>query len=180
MGQLPSSLRGSQSSIQSDLKIGKNLNRIKQKTRPVKESFRRHSILNLFQINLNNGADKSSSNLKNIKKFNNSELNINQINTSNSSLRTDTDGSTNTIDSIRSDTKFTVRNRTIENLKKRDTRSVSPLATKRIAEFKLDKSKKKRNSRYKRLPNLRSQIDQNLQKKNNFNQPYSTILKEWY
>jgi len=110
----------------------------------VKESFRRHSILNLFQINLNNGADKSSSNLKNIKKFNNSELNINQINTSNSSLRTDTDGSTNTIDSIRSDTKFTVRNRTIENLKKRDTRSVSPLATKRIAEFKLDKSKKEK------------------------------------
>lgn len=139
MGQLPSSLKGSQSSVHSESNRQKFITkRIKNKLLP-KNSFRRHSILNLFNNNsnpdINNrsncGEARSSGSLGNFAKKS-SESNFT---TSTTSLHIHHSNkkkseSTNTIDSVRSDSKLIVlTNRTILNLKKRDTtRSPSPLA----------------------------------------------------
>ena len=79
MGQLSSSLKSSQNSVQSE-KIDTKFNR-KLKNKLQKESnFRRHSILNLFKNSTTGG------NLKIFSKFNKSDSSINHINSSTTSL----------------------------------------------------------------------------------------------
>ncbi len=94
MGQLPSSLKGSRDSVQSE-NIDTKFNNRKLKKKAYKESFRRHSILNLFNNNnksnnnsRNNSGTSSpiSTHTKSSKLNTKSDLNLNQINSSTKSL----------------------------------------------------------------------------------------------
>jgi hypothetical protein len=146
MGQSNSSNKGSQSSNQSD--IVNNKKKVLSKTKKSnqnKESFRRHSILNLFNNNINNKNNNKT------LKLNKSEINIlniidksnknsisknfingsqNQINNNNSSQSEASSrfNSSNTLDklSIKSDLNHIIKNRVLENLKRRESRSLSP------------------------------------------------------
>ncbi len=87
MGQLPSSLKNSRHSLQSE-SIDDKLNR-KLRKKLLKASFRRHSILNLFKNNSekNSGRTSPDSKLSIDTKFNTkSEINLNKINSSTNSL----------------------------------------------------------------------------------------------